>query len=221
MSGYITYWSKDYVQEIKKHNDSGPFCVVYGSQHTRMPYISSLKIGDIIYPVTIKDKTLCVMARLPIEKIEPAYDYLMRETGLYYSALIPEGVLIKKQGIYGEFNMFKDGSGYTGEIVLPDNIHTIVIEENCIMKPHKFHQEPITCCADFAASGSKGSSIKERLIPIEIVSTFLFGKTKSSQKPLRFDKNGNLTNSTSLSGFTRKMSDNTFSYFEKIFSDTL
>lgn len=217
MSGFITFWSKEYVRELEKHNDNGPFCVVYGSQHTRMPYISSLKVGDIIYPVAIKDKTLAVMARLPIETIEPAYFYLMRETGFHFSSLIPEGILIKRQGIYGEFNMFKDGSGYTDEIDLPDNIHNVVQEENLVIKPHKFHQEPITCCADIAASGSAGSSIQARLIPLEKVSTFLFGKTKSSQKPLRFDKNGNLT-AVSLSGFVRKMSYETFSYFEELFN---
>lgn len=110
MSGYITFWSKDYVKQIEKHKDKGPFCVVYGSNHTQMPSVSSLKIGDIIYPVAIIDKTLCVMARLPIEKIEVSYEYLMRETGFHFSSQIPEGVLLKKQGIYGEFNIFKDGS---------------------------------------------------------------------------------------------------------------
>lgn len=216
MSGYITFWSKDYVKQIEKHKDRGPFCVVYGSQHTKMPSISALKIGDIIYPVTIKDKTLCVMARLLIEKIETAYDYLIRETGISYSALIPEGILIQKQGVHGEFNIFKDGCGYTDKIELPDNIHTIVHEKNLVMKPHKFHQEPITCCANIAASGKNGSSIEARLIPLEKVLTFLFGKTKSAQKPLRLDKNGNIT-SISLSGFVRKMSDETFSHFEELF----
>ena len=65
---------------IKKNCDNGNFCVVYGSQHTRMPSISALRIGDIVYPVSIKDGTLCAMARLPIDKNEPAYDYLIRET---------------------------------------------------------------------------------------------------------------------------------------------
>lgn len=216
MSGYITFWSKDYAKQLERHNDNGPICVVYGSQHKRMPHISALKIGDIIYPVAIKDKTLCVMARLPIEKIEPAYDYLIRETGFHYAALIPEGILLKKQGIYGEFNTFKGGSGYTDKIELPQNIHTIVQEDDLVIKPHKFHQEPIECCADLAASGNNGSSIQPRLIPIEQVSTFLFGSTKSTQKPLRLDKNGNLT-TTSLGGFVRKMSDETFAYFEELF----
>ena len=86
------------------------------------------------------------------------------------------------------------------------------------MKPHKFHQEPITCCAEVAVSGKNGSSIEARLIPFDTVLSFRFGKTSSSQKPLRIDKNGHLT-SLSLSGFTRKMSEETFSYFEDMFAE--
>lgn len=136
MNGYITFWSKEYVKELEKHHDDGKIRVVYGSSHTRMPYISALKTGDIIYPVAIRDKTLCVMARMPVEKIEPAFNYLMRETGHYHSSLIPEGILIKSQGVYGEFNMFSDGCGYTGKITLPENIHTIIDETSMMPKPH-------------------------------------------------------------------------------------
>ena len=218
MSGYITFWSKDYVKELEKHGDKGLFCVVYGSHHTRMPSVSSLRVGDIIYPVAIRDKTLAVMARLPVEVIEPAYNYLIRETGLIFSSLIPEGILVKSQWKHGEFNQFSGGMGYTGEVELPNNIHTIVKENELVMKPHKFHQEPITCCAEVAVSGKNGSSIEARLIPFDTVLSFRFGKTSSSQKPLRIDKNGHLT-SLSLSGFTRKMSEETFSYFEDMFAE--
>lgn len=129
--------------------------------------ISALKIGDIIYPVAIKDKTLYVMARLPIEKIEPAYDHLIRKTGSYYSTLIPEGILIQEKGIYEGFNKFKNECGYTGKIELPNNIHTIVHEEKLVIKPHKFHQAPISCCTGIAVSGNNGSSIKASLITLE------------------------------------------------------
>lgn len=218
MNGYITFWSKEYVKELEKNHDNGKICVVYGSQHQRMPYISALKTGDIIYPVAIRDRTLCVMARMPVEKIEPAFDCLMRETGEFHSALIPEGVLIKSQGTYGEFNRFSGDCGYTGKVTLPDNIHTIIYENTLVPKPHKFHQEPVTCCANLAASSENGSLIIPRPIPLETVATLKFGKTKSTQKPLRFDKNGNLT-SVSLSGFVRKMSDETFDIFEKLFQE--
>lgn len=216
MNGYITFWSKEYMKELEKHHDDGKICVVHGSHHQRMPYISALKTGDVIYPVAIRDKTLCVMARMPVEKIEPAFDYLMRETGHYHSALIPEGILIRSQGIYGEFNKFSGGCGYTGKVTLPENIHTIIDENSMTSKPHQFHQEPITCCANLSASSENGSLIFPRPIPLETVAVLKFGKTKSTQKPLRFDKNGNLT-SISLSGFTRKMSDETFEIFEKLF----
>lgn len=218
MSGYITFWSKDYVKELEKNKDIGPFKVVYGSQHTKMPSISSLKPGDIIYPVSIQEGTLCVMARLPIKKIEPAFDYLMRETGHMHSSLIPEGILIKSQGPFGEFNTFSSGSGYSEKVTLPSNIQTVIYEKDLVIKEHNFHQKPITCCAELAASGENGSSIEKRIIPIETASTMLFGKTKSSQKPLRLDKNGKIS-SISLSGFIRKMNDETFEIFEKLFFD--
>lgn len=218
MSGYITFWPKDYIKQLEKSGDTGPFCVVYGSQHTKMPSISSLNIGDIIYPVTIKNKTLCVMARLLIEKIEPAFDYIMRETGQRHSALIPKGILMKSsKAPFGEFYIFENGCGYKDKITLPDNIHTVIDEDALTSIPHKFHQEPITCCAQSAASGTNGSEIFPRMIPSEIVPTLRFGKTKSSQKPLRLDKAGNPA-SISLSGFIRKMSDDTFDYFEKLFN---
>lgn len=84
MAGYMVYWSKEYVKELEKAGDTGPFKVVYGSQHQIMPSISAVKVGDIIYPVTIKNGTLAVMARLCVEKIECAFDYAMRELGTYY-----------------------------------------------------------------------------------------------------------------------------------------
>ncbi len=218
MSGYITFWSKDYVKELVKKGDKGPFKVVYGSQHTKMPSISSIRAGDIIYAVSLQQGTLCIMARLQIEKIEPAFDYIMRETGKRYSSLIPEGIVMKAQGPFGEFAIFAGGSGYMDKISLPDGIHTIIDEDALEAIPHLFHQEPITCCAELAASGANGSEIIARPIPLEIIPTLLFGKTKSAQKPLRLDKNGCPT-SISLSGFVRKMSDETFDIFEEIFNN--
>ncbi len=187
MSGYVTFWSKDYVKRLEKSGDKGPFTVVYGSHHTRMPSISSVKTGDIIYPVAILKGTLCVMARLEVDRIEPAFDFLMRETGRRYSALVP------------------------------DSIHTAIREDETEPLPHKFHQEPITCCAKTAASG-KGSEIYPRPIAKETVSTLLFGKTRASQKPLRLNKDG-VVQSVSLSGFVRKMSDETFRIFEQLFNE--
>ena len=60
MSGFMVYWSKDYVKELKAAGDSGPIKVIYGGPHSTMPSIESVEVGDIIYPVTIANNTLCV-----------------------------------------------------------------------------------------------------------------------------------------------------------------
>ena len=63
-----------------------------------MPSIDSVKAGDIIYPVSVIKGGLRVLARLPVEKKEPAFDYLIRETGRRRSALIPTGVACWENG---------------------------------------------------------------------------------------------------------------------------
>ena len=92
MAGYMVYWPQDRVQELKRAKDNGPIKVVFGSIHSRMPAITSVKVGDIVFPVTLMNKKLYVMARLPVEHREPAYDYLVRELGNSCGALVPEGV---------------------------------------------------------------------------------------------------------------------------------
>lgn len=66
--------------------------MVFGSIHSRMPTIVSIKEGDIVFPVTLMDKKLYVMARLPLEHKERAYDYLVRELGNSCGALVPDGI---------------------------------------------------------------------------------------------------------------------------------
>ncbi len=216
MNGYITFWSQDYVKELRKAGDSGQFKVVYGSHHTRMPYISSLKIGDIIYPVAILNGTLCIMARLPVEKTEPAFAYLIRETGQDFGSLTPEGILYRTVVGGRDYIFTSAESGFADKIQLTDKNYTVIDEKNLTPLPHQFHQEPITCCAKQAASGSHGSVIQARPIPFEKIPELRFGKTPASQKPLKLDQNGKLR-STSLAGFIRKLSDETFQYFETFF----
>jgi len=215
MAGYIVYWAKDYVKRVEKAGDQGPFKVVYGSQHTVMPSIASVKAGDIVYPVTIQNGTLAVMARLPVEKTEPAFDYTLRELGRRYAALVPEGVAYYSRERFGEFVCWRHGSGYAGGAHVPDNIHTVYREWEISEVPHLFHQVPKTCCAEKAASG-EGSEIFPREIPIDVVKSMLFGPSKSKRKPLLLNKSGGLA-SSSLSGFVRKMSGETMEVFERLF----
>lgn len=73
MAGFMSYWSKDYIKSLKKAGDNGELSIIFGSHHTSMPSISSVKVGDLIYPVTLAKGTLCVMGKLPVEKIEIAF----------------------------------------------------------------------------------------------------------------------------------------------------
>ena len=91
MSGFITYFPKEQVKALEKAGDKGPISVIFGSIHTKMPSIKSVKVGDIIYPITLTDGTINVLARLPVEEIEVAYDYCVRELGNSFGSLTPEG----------------------------------------------------------------------------------------------------------------------------------
>ena len=62
MAPYIIYWPQDWVQELKKAGDKGPIKVVLGSIPSRMPSIVSVKVGDVVFPVTLIKKKLYVMA---------------------------------------------------------------------------------------------------------------------------------------------------------------
>ena len=96
MAHYIVYWPQDWVQELKKAGDTGPIKVVFGSIHSRMPSIVSIKVGDVVFPVTLIKKKLYVMAKLPVTHRECAFDYCMRELGREHGALTPEGIVVKK-----------------------------------------------------------------------------------------------------------------------------
>lgn len=90
MAGYITYWPKEQIRKLTKEKDIGPITVVLGSAHTKMPSIKSITVGDTIYPVTVMNNEFYVVARLPVEKIEAAYQYLIRELGNQCGALLPD-----------------------------------------------------------------------------------------------------------------------------------
>lgn len=62
MSGYMVYWPSEQVRSLEKAKDTGPIRVVLGSVHTKMPSIQKVKVGDVIYPVSLKGGVLYVMA---------------------------------------------------------------------------------------------------------------------------------------------------------------
>lgn len=210
MEHYIVYWPQDIVNNLKKAGDEGPIKVVYGSIHSRMPSISSVKEGDIVYPVTLIKKQFYVMARLPVEHKEIAFDYLMRELGKDHGALLPDGVAIEYSS---SFYWTSGCKSYNSRGAVPEGLRIFTLDEQ-VEKPHQEHQVPFNCCSKYAAWGTKGSSICPRLVPDELIPTMMFGP-KGKERPLTM-KNGSILSNSLTS--TRRMTEETAEIFEKLFS---
>ena len=229
MAGYLTFWSKEHVRTLERAGDQGPLSVIYGGPHTKMPSLAAVRPGDILYPASIRDGTLCAMARLEVERIEPALEYLMREVGRPAGALVPQGMALERTGRGGEnlldgraldfsHSVFalSDGTRLERREELPAGLTKIFTQAHYIDKPHKRHQEPQTCCAELAASG-RGSAIRPRPLPVECLPSLRFGPSRSREKPLLLNPEG-LATPRSLSGFVRKMSQETWERFEALFA---
>jgi len=214
MPGYMVYWPQDRVRQLEKAGDKGPIKVVLGSIHSRMPSIASVQEGDVVFPVTLIKKQLYVMARLPVEHKEPAFHYLLRETGHYRGALIPEGFAIEYQG-RKHFYCSKDGKYYHLREDIPEGVKVISLSEQ-VEKPHLAHQEPFNCCSQWAAWGDHGSGIRPRPVPPELVPGLRFGHPKSKEKALLLDQNGGIQ-AMSLQN-TRRLSPETLAVFESLFA---
>lgn len=213
MEHYIVYWPQDVVDDIRKAGDEGPIRVVYGSIHSRMPSISSVKEGDIVYPVTLMKKQLYAMARLPVEHKEIAFDYLMRELGKQHGALIPDGIALEQKDRAGRIYYWTgECKSYNSPADVPEGYRIITLNEQK-EKPHQAHQQPFNCCSKYAVWGTGGSTICPRLIPDEIVPSMLFGP-KGKEKPLTM--RGGVILSSSLTA-TRRMTEETAKIFEELF----
>ena len=207
MAYYSVYWPQDWVEKLQKAGDKVPIRVIYGIIHSRMPTIASVKIGDVVFPVTLAKKKLYVMARLPVTHKERAFDYCMRELGCQHGALIPDGIAVKESDTF----YYMPGKSFNCAEAIPEGVQIITQSE----KPHPLHQQPFNCCSQWAAWGDEGSSIEPRLLPDEALPILRFGYPKSKEKALRLDKNGNVL-PMSLSA-TRRMSKETAKLFEKLF----
>lgn len=218
MAGYMTYWPGEQLRALKKAGDIGPIKVMYGSIHSKMPSIDSVKVGDILYSVTVIKGTLCVVARLPVENKEPAFDYLVRETGQRYSALIPDGVACYEKGYLGGYRYILYPPNNSPLLLdtkdeLPTGVKVMTTTEEPL--PHLLHQRPFNCCSRTAVSGTHGSTIEPRPIPRELLPNLRFGYPKSKEKALRFNARGDVL--TMCVATTRRLSDETWSIFEDLF----
>lgn len=221
MSGYMVFWSKDRIKALNKAGDNGPIHVIYGGRHTKEPSLKKIKVGDVLFPVSLEKDRLVVMGRLQVERLEDAFEYQLRETGLPRDAIIPIGTVLISDGTFtekeGRFIRFHDGAGYLSKIAIPNDTTRIIDINTLPQKKCALHQIPITCCSEIAAVGT-GSLIKPRPIPEEKVPLLLFGNSKSTMKGLGQGTSGKIT-SISLSGHVRKMSPETKEVFESLFAE--
>lgn len=215
MAGYMVCWPQDRWKQIKKAGDTGPIKVVYGSIHARMPTIASIKVGDVVFPVTQMNKHLYVLARLPVTHRERAFDYCMRELGTRHGALIPEGIVEENRDRAGRLYYFAwNSKAYDRPEDVPEGTTIIPLSERAD-KPHLEHQNPFNCCSQWAVWGEEGSTIEPRQLPDEVLPNLRFGCPKSKEKALKFTPKGGVL-SSSLAA-TRRMSGETFEIFEGLF----
>lgn len=214
MEHYTVYWPLDVIDVLKSTGDQGPIKVVYGSIHSRMPSIASVKEGDIVYPVNIFQKHLYVMARLPVEHKECAFDYLLRELGQQHGALIPDGYALECQDIAGKIYYWtNECKSYDTPEDVPKGIQIISLDQQ-VEKSHQEHQVPFNCCSEYAAWGTKGSLIGPRLFPTELIPELRFGP-KGKERPLILQEDGSIL-PQSLK-VTRRMTKETAKIFEELF----
>ena len=221
MAGYMIYWSKEYLDKLLGKGEI--LSVVYGGYSTQLPSLKKIKKGDTVYPVTVFRNALYVVGRLTIENIEPAFDYLMRETGKPYNCIFPDDYAVR--GTYNDAPYIpRDKAGrhfyvtnkqkYETIEELPEGTKVMILEE-LTDKPHKASQEPSADLAAFALTGSNGSEILMRIIPVDQLPELRFVSGKE-QKPLKTDKNGKIV-ITSILGNARLMSEQTKAYFDSLF----
>ena len=151
-------------------------------------------------------------------------------SGLFAGIMVVMGVVAILMGDLELSSLLADGSSAPGSSrpdpgsrepggeEIPPEVTRITCLPDQKPVPHLCHQEPFNCCSETAASGPGGSAIEPRPIPAEQVDGFRFGSVKSKQKPLKRNGKGELT-TLSLSGFTRKMSADTRTYFDSLFDD--
>jgi hypothetical protein len=79
MNSYFVLWPNDWCKLLTQANDAGPLQVIYGGPHISVPSLGEVKVGDIIYPITIKSGQLFIIGRMQVERITQASVYLQEQ----------------------------------------------------------------------------------------------------------------------------------------------
>ena len=78
---FVTLWTLERCRWLTRVKDRGPIEVVFGGPHLSLPSIAAVRVGDVIYPVMIKQGNLHVIARLEVETITSPEHYMQSRHG--------------------------------------------------------------------------------------------------------------------------------------------
>ena len=177
MEAYIIFWKKDKIKRILANGDAGPLSVLYGGPHQSQPAFGKVSAGSCVYPFTVMDGVLYLIARMTISEIVDADDYLAN----------------------------------TLKIANPEYMwDTYWINH----KNEVTHQIPTTC-ADAAALGSDGTSLRLRAISAEIAAQLRVGAKPGQELPLKA-KDGKIA-TTGLIGYYRRLSAESAALLDEFF----
>lgn len=80
-NSYVTLWTLERCKWLHQVGDQGPLEVIFGGVHTSLPSLGAVAIGDVIYPVAVKEGGLCVIARMEVESLVEPDDYISAKQG--------------------------------------------------------------------------------------------------------------------------------------------
>lgn len=160
MAAFSIYWKACYIDELIRADDLGPIKVVYGSYHRSMPSLDMVREGDTIYILTIVGHKLCLVSKLPVERRELAYYYLMRELGKPFGCALPYFAPVDRK-------------------VNPWD------RKPPVDRPYAYHQIPDCIDATLALSGTHGLPVRIRRLPRRRFLEIEYGWDEEKQLKMR------------------------------------
>jgi len=79
---FVTLWSLDRCRWLSRAGDVGPIEVIFGGPHISLPSLAAVRPGDTIFPVSVRDGALFVVAQLLVQRLMPPEEYIRERHGI-------------------------------------------------------------------------------------------------------------------------------------------
>jgi hypothetical protein len=79
---WVVLWTLERCRWLQRVGDEGPLEVIFGGPHTSMPSIEAVRVGDRIYPVSVNEGALCVIAAMKVESLISPEDFVRQKLGI-------------------------------------------------------------------------------------------------------------------------------------------